>query len=273
MNQKVMDRIREHYVILCREGYEVVYLGLQGSQNYGLDIYENSYLSDVDSKAIVLPTFEDFVENRPPVGFTKVLDNNEHIDVKDIRVMFENFKKQNINFIEILFTEYALINSQYFDEITYLLDGKEKIARMNVNQALRCMAGISKEKLKALQHPYPATLDKIEKFGYDPKQLYHILRMNDFIRKYIAEKPYSECLIPDEKEYLISIKKGALSCDTAVKLAKLVDESTFWLKDKNVLENDIINNEAVEILRKVKYDILKKRFKKQILEEEKECEE
>ena len=46
-------------------------------------------------------------------------------------------------------------------------------------------------KLKALKHPYPTIVDKINKYGYDPKQLHHILRMNDFIKKYaVLKKPY-----------------------------------------------------------------------------------
>ena len=57
-------------------------------------------MSDIDTKAVVLPSFEDFVYNRQPVSTTIVLDNNEHIDVKDIRVMFETYKNQNVNFIE-----------------------------------------------------------------------------------------------------------------------------------------------------------------------------
>ena len=70
-----------------------------------------------------------------------------------------------------------------------MLDNAEEVAHIDRNQAIRCMAGMSKEKLKALKHPYPTIVDKINKYGYDPKQLHHILRMNDFIKKYaILEK-------------------------------------------------------------------------------------
>ena len=44
------------------------------------------------------------------------MENNEHIDVKDIRLMFDNFKKQNINFLEILFTKFGIVNEKYLDE-------------------------------------------------------------------------------------------------------------------------------------------------------------
>ena len=94
----INTRLKEHYESI-KDKYDVAYLGVQGSQNYELDIYDDDYKSDIDTKAIVLPSFEDIVYNKQPVSKTLVLDNNEHIDVKDIRVMFENFKKQNINFI------------------------------------------------------------------------------------------------------------------------------------------------------------------------------
>lgn len=156
-------------------------------------------MSDIDTKVVILPSFEDIVLNKEPKSTTIVLENNEHIDVKDIRVMFETYKKQNVNFIETIFTEFKIVNPKYKELVQPLFDNNEEIAHINYNQALRCMAGMSMEKLKALQHPYPTIIDKIEKFGYDPKQLHHILRMNDFIIKYSQGKPYKECLIPNEK--------------------------------------------------------------------------
>lgn len=264
MNKEVYKRVKEHLQELNKRDYEVVFISLQGSQNYGLDVYDNEYKSDVDTKAVILPSFEDFVYNKAPISETLILDNNEHIDVKDIRVMLETFKKQNVNFIEILFSEYCIINSKYNDLVKPLFENKEKIAHLNVNQALRCMAGMSMEKLKAMEHPYPTIIDKIEKYGYDPKQLHHIYRMNDFIKKYISGLPYEKCLIPSDKELLLKIKKGAFTLDEARLCAVLVDKETKKIKDENLTEKDIVDNEAINILDKVKYDLLKKRFKEEL---------
>jgi hypothetical protein len=172
--QDVKDRVQEHYDILIKKGYEVVGVFLNGSQNYELE-YKGS---DVDTKAIILPSFDDFLFGRKKVSTTLILDNNEHIDLKDIRMMFENLKKQNINFIEILFTEYKVINPKYEKLFNILFEKNEEIAHYNNYKALNCIMGMSKEKYKALEHPYPATKDKIEKFGWDGKQLHHILRLN-----------------------------------------------------------------------------------------------
>lgn len=262
--EKIMKRLEEHYSYLKEKGYEVVFLALQGSQNYGLDIYDEDYMSDIDSKAIVLPSFENFVYNKKPESQTLVLENNEHIDVKDVRIMFENFKKQNINFIEILFTNFKIVNLKYKKIVNELFDNAEKIAHININQALRCMSGMSKEKLNALRHPYPTIIDKIEKYGYDPKQLHHICRMNDFIKKYIKGMPYKECLIPDNKQALIKIKKGILRLAEAESLAIAVDDETYKIKEENIVEQDIVDQNGIEILNKIKFSLLKQKFQKDL---------
>ena len=68
--QKIMARMREHLVPVlehCRGGW--VGLFLQGSQNYNLD-YEGS---DIDTKAIMLPSFSDFVLNAKPLSTTHII--------------------------------------------------------------------------------------------------------------------------------------------------------------------------------------------------------
>lgn len=261
----IMKRVYEHYNYLKKNyNYKVIYLALQGSQNYGLDIYDDDYKSDIDTKAIIVPTLEDIAKNKKPVSETIVLPNNEHIDVKDIRVMFDTFKKQNVNYIEILFTDYYILNAEYGEYIEDLLKSAELIAHLNYNQALKCMAGMSMEKLKALQHPYPTIVDKIKKYGYDPKQLHHILRMNDFIKKYVSGKPYRDCLIPSNKEYLIEIKKGKLSCKEAVKLANEVDKETHRIMRENLIDGDTIDKDAIEILDNIKYSIIRKSLKEEL---------
>ncbi len=260
--ERIIKRVQEHYVYLLKKGYEIVFLALQGSQNYELDIYDKDYTSDIDTKAVILPSFKDFVYNKTPVSETIVLKNNEHIDVKDVRVMFDTYKKQNINFIETLFSDFRIVNEEYKDIVQTLFDNAEEVAHININQALRCMAGMSMEKLKALKHPYPAIIDKIKKYGYDPKQLHHILRMNEFIKNYFAGFPYKQCLKSQRKEFLIQIKKGILSEESAIILAQKTDLDTKAFMQRNVTEKDIINQKGVDILDKVKFDLLKKNLKK-----------
>lgn len=257
MYQKTMNRLQEHYKEVENMGYEIVGIFLQGSQNYEL-AYEGS---DIDSKAIVLPKFEDFVLNKSPTSTTHVCKNNEHIDLKDIRLMFDCFKKQNINFVEILFTKYRIINPKYELFVQRLFDNSEKIARYNNYASVNCIAGMSMEKYKALEHPYPSLIDKIEKYGFDPKQLHHIIRLNEFIKRYIAGEPYKECLISKQKEYLIDVKKGVHTLEEARVIAKTLSDETYQIKNDYMNNNPIcIDKEVDYILNNVLVDIMKHNF-------------
>jgi hypothetical protein len=139
----------------------------------------------------------------------------------------------------------------------------EAISRMHPNQALRAMAGTSMEKLKALEHPYPGTMDKINKYGYDPKQLHHILRINDLISRFVAdEEPYAKILIPKQPEYLMRVKKGLYSLEDARRIAYETDQATKKLKDENLTEIEYIDKFTENAL-----DELKCKFIKQFLKE------
>ena len=280
-DEYIMSRLLEHYQQI-KDKYEVVGIFIQGSQNYNLDIYDEDYKSDIDTKAIVLPSFDDIISNKDPVSTTLVLDNNEHIDIKDIRIMFNTFLKQNINFIEILFTKYKIMNPKYKELFNPMFINREKIAHYDINKALTCQCGMSQEKYIALKHPYPTIKDKIDKYGYDPKQLHHIIRMNDFIKKYVKGVPYEQCLIPDDPQELIDIKKGIYSLYEAEIKAQLVNKETYEIAKANISEDNKRDEEVIEILNKVKENILKKRFKEELIDKEyenylikeiKECEQ
>ena len=267
-DELIRQKMKKHIEYLLHQtDYEVVCVALQGSQNYGLDEYTDNYQSDVDTKAIVLPHFRDFVYGKSPVSTTIVLDNNEHIDVKDIRVMFENFRKMNISYIELLYSQWIWINPIYEAEIHELLRHKATIAALNRNQFIRCVAGMSMEKRKALCHPYPNLMDKIEKYGYDGKQLSHCVRLFEFLERYLCGIPLEECYISTMPQTLMNYKKQltadgcrTLTKEEAIELCETYDNATKGLKDGSLTEKDEINQEAIDFLNNIKYNILKKKF-------------
>ena len=190
----IMRRIRDHYEEALQYFSEdqIVGIFLQGSQNYDLD-YEGS---DVDTKLIVVPSFKDICLNRKPVSTTHVRENNEHIDWKDVRKYVEEFRKQNLNFLEILFTDFYIINPMYEAEWNRLVEARESIARMNPFRAVKSMKGIAHEKYAAMEKPYPSKIAIIEKYGYDGKQNSHLERVDDYLQRYIAGESYEACLKP-----------------------------------------------------------------------------
>ena len=196
----IMERLQEHYNEALQYFPEdrIVGIFLQGSQNYGLDV-ENS---DVDTKLIVVPTFEDIAFNNKPYSTTHFRDNQEHIDFKDIRLYMQTFRKQNLNFLEILFTPYKIINPLYEAEWNRLVEAKEAITHMNPYRAVQSMRGMVLEKFHAMEHKYPTKIDIIDKYGYDSKQLHHLLRMEECLEKYINGEPYEALLRPSDPEAL-----------------------------------------------------------------------
>lgn len=259
---KISERLKEDFNYVTSLGYNVLGVFLQGSQNYQLD-YEGS---DIDTKAIIIPSFEDFVLNRKPVSTTLVLPSNEHIDLKDIRLMHDCFRKQNINFIEILFTKYKYINPEYTTLYQPMFDNNEKIAHYNNYAAINCIAGMVYEKHKAMEHPYPTLKDKIEKYGYDNKQLHHIVRCEEFLNRYISGVPYAECLIPTQPQYLINIKSEYLySLEEARQLANNIEYTVKVTKQMYMDTHEVvIDHEVDTIMNDVLINVLKYAFKKEI---------
>lgn len=213
----IFQKLQEHYNESLQYFPEEQIVGcfLQGSQNYGLD-YEGS---DVDTKLIVVPNFRDICLNKKPVSTTHVRENDEHTDWKDIRLYMETFRKQNLNFLEILFTPFAIINPMYQEEWDRLVEAREFIARMNEYRAVKSMKGIALEKYHAMEHEYPSKVEILAKWGYDPKQLHHLLRVEEYLERYINGEKYEDCLSPQDPEFLIDVKRGKFCLEDARKIA------------------------------------------------------
>lgn len=201
----VQERVQQHYNRVVSLGYEVVGVFLQGSWNYGLGWEE----SDVDTKAIVLPTFEEIALGRKPVSTTYIMENGEHIDLKDIRLMFGCFKKQNINFVEILFTPYFVMNPKYEHEFQWMFDNKDKIASYDVSRLIACIKGQLWNETSRMFKETPGTERNMKLYGCDVKSLSHIIRYMDFFKSYIVDKKsYSGSLIPTRIDDIMRFKRG-----------------------------------------------------------------
>lgn len=252
----IMYRVNEHYEEALSNFTENQIVGcfLQGSQNYRLD-YEDS---DVDTKLIVVPNFRDICLNKKPVSTTHVRANDEHTDWKDIRLYMETFRKQNLNFLEILFTPYAVINPLYKEQWMRLVERREDIAHMNPYRAVKSMKGIALEKYYAMEHEYPSKVDVLAKWGYDPKQLHHLLRVEEYLGRYMAGEPYVDCLQPRRPEYLIDVKRGYYDLDTARIIANTAKANVERAADAFCAEHPEQESQwCRELLEDVSYNIMK----------------
>lgn len=225
-------RLYEHWedAVTLYPKERIVALVLQGSQNYGLDDAE----SDVDTKLLLVPTLDEVIFNKKPVSTTHVRENDEHIDAKDIRLYWQCFRKGNPNFVEVLFTDYYIVNPMYADLWEEMRNERELVARVNPLVAAKAMMGMVQEKFHAMEHRYPSRAHIVDKFLYDPKQLQHLIRMSWFLETYVYDECYYKDILTlghpfngqeNFRKWLLDIKRGR-----KYKLEKARKVAAAWLE-------------------------------------------
>ena len=264
-DSKVWDRLYSDYEEAERLGHKVLGVFLQGSQNYNLD-YANS---DIDTKCVVLPSFEDICLVKKMVSTTHILETNEHLDLKDIRDMMKQFKKQNINFLEILFTEHYVLNPKFYDLWMPLIEHREEIAHYNKVKNVTATAGKSREKFCALCLDRPSQHDEVVQYGWAKKQLHHCIRLREFIERYINGEPFADCLISKDADYLVDIKAfghSIYTLDEAIELAREKDTETYALKEEYInTHEEVIDEKMEQLMFDTTVNILRKALREDIL--------
>ena len=253
-------------------GYTVLYAANYGSHNYNLDIYNEEYNSDIDTKVIILPTLEELVRNSKPVSTTIEISTGQ-CDIKDIRAFIQTLLKANIQFLEVLKAESYWINFDYIKDFKWFIDNLDELIKGNKPQLLKSIYGMSLEKKKALCHPYPTIEWKINKYGYDGKQLHHIMRLKNFIDRYFYGSENFENAIRFknntlEKEQLIEAKLNhyplKVAQDFAEMYCNIIEKDT-----RKLVDSLVQNNEIKEEYLKKSQEIIIKNIKNKILEENK----
>lgn len=226
------------------EKYDYMYMGLYGSQNYKLDTES----SDVDAKAIVVPRLKDLINNKE-VSKTYGSPEEGLVDVKDIRIMFQQFLKMNVNFLEILFTKEFATNLFFYKEVISVRGLRDDIVASDVKRLAQSNFGMMKGKMVKLTKPTPATEEAIKKYGYSGKEACHIIRMGELLEGYIEKGlSFGEALDTrnsDKRELMLDLKKHLYSqkdaericfeqMEKTEKLVKTLLTSTKYTKDDSV---------------------------------------
>lgn len=190
--QEIFKTLQYYKSILEEKGYNVIYIGLYGSQNYNVD----DEFSDIDCKAIVLPSLHDIIF-RKVTSKTIELENGA-IDVKDLITFYDVIKKGNFSYIESIDTDY-FIGDKYIKELF-----------RQIRPNLKSILGAMYEKRKALTHEYPSKTKEFEKWGFDPKQYHHIVRLYDLVHyNIINDTSYSYLKYNDVvARFMINLKRN-----------------------------------------------------------------
>lgn len=191
--QEIFKTLSSYKSILEEKSYNVIYIGLYGSQNYNVD----DEFSDIDCKAIVLPSLHDIIF-RKVTSKTIELENGA-IDVKDLITFYDVIRKGNFSYIESIDTDY-FIGDKYIKELF-----------RQIRPNLKSILGAMYEKRKALTHEYPSKTKEFEKWGFDPKQYHHIVRLYDLVHyNIINDTSYSYLKYNDDDDarFMINLKRN-----------------------------------------------------------------
>lgn len=234
-----MDKLKADYLkselYKCRDylkekGYNVVYLCIFGSQNYGLDIYTDDYKSDIDFKAVIVPTLDDLVYNCKPIS-TTIEYNGGQIDLKDIRNWVDTLVKANPAYIETLYTSLGIINEDYREYIIPIRRLRFSLLHSFRAQFARAVYGMAKEKEAAFEHSCPSCISDIEKYKYSRKQLHHIVRLFYLLYGYVYDGYLSLEPTEEQKTFLLDIKIGKYKYEDACKIRDEYMQKLKILKD------------------------------------------
>ncbi len=234
------DLLSKQKNVLEEKGYTVAFISLYGSQNYNLEVYSSEYQSDVDMKAVIVPDLYDLVSNTKPVS--KVYETEwGQVDVKDIRVFFETLLKANPAYIETLVTRYSVVDDRFEEQFDLVLSNVDTFIEKMKAQFARAIYGMMCEKEKAMSHPYPSIVHKIEKFGYDGKQVHHIYRLKLLMEDFFIENcSIDEAFIPldHEKDFLTDLKLNKLTLKKVTPMVKTWMDRGKEIRDKVLSEID-----------------------------------
>lgn len=198
MADKIQDRVEEHFKAIKDSGKynynDYIVCAANGSMNYNL--WDEQ--SDVDTKMLMIPNAYDLYLDKKHINKVEIMDNGEHCTVKDFRDYFKIFRKANINFLEILCTEYYAVNPRYEIYWNYLRKHCDDIANLNPSKLVYSSLGMAMEKAKKICHDSPANHELIEKYGYVAKELQHIMRLYLFVKRYLVDgAPFSQAIWVD----------------------------------------------------------------------------
>ena len=194
-----MRRVAAHYnrAIQHYGAENVLGVFLYGSQNYNCDLET----SDVDTKCILLSDLYHLAikpyETKHLHIPRDIEGEYEVCECMTIQHMCANWKKQNPNFLEILFTEFCVVNPTYYKMWNdFRLEWREKIARYDIRQGILSVAHQAIHTIK--QNPMDG-----KKIG-NGYRLLHLLCSYDF------GVDYAHCLIPleDDCEKIKRLKSG-----------------------------------------------------------------
>ena len=152
----IMEKLQEYKEHIESQGLMVYAIALKGSQNYNLQDDE----SDIDANVVFIPTLDQLRRNYK----TKFTFDTGEVTCHNIYSFASIVAKGNPQWIEVCNTPYIIGDLSYF-------------SKYKINPS--ALKGMVMEKVAAFSRLYPSREKYVKEFGYDGKQLHHIIRLYD----------------------------------------------------------------------------------------------
>lgn len=115
----------------------------------------------------------------------------------------------------------------------------------------------------------PANKPELEKWGYNAKDLSHLVRIYDLAKRYSEGEEFSKCLKNDFSYYTYMIKRHLCDeADSKEKAEKMRDDILYKMHELELKYNsnreNIYNKDADEILNSVLYDVCSTYLRKEL---------
>jgi len=210
----ILETLQKYKEYAESQGLIVYAIALKGSQNYNLSDDE----SDIDANLVFIPTLSQ-LRNQKAVKFT--FPEGE-VTCHDIYSFAHIVAKGNPQWVEVCNSDYTIGDLSMFRHF-----------KLNPS----ALKGMFMEKVHAFDKLYPSSKKAIEKFGYAPKQLHHLVRLYDTLAlDVVVLKYYGE-----DRDYMMDIKRGRQPS---------TKEEAFKLRDEYVTKLETVYTE-----RKLAYEL------------------
>lgn len=199
--QNKLDYMKENYPSL-----NIISIYLQGSQNYDLD---DEY-SDIDAIAICLPTLDDLITKSNKESNVYIMNDNSHVEVKDIRLLQTLLYKQHPKYLELMETKYALYVTAEGKILKNVID-KYKNEYLDTSfQLVRAMIHMFNNKLDLSYKERPGNKNEFQKFKLDVKSLSHFYRIRYMLEELVNGKKINNLFVlpKKQKEFILNVKRG-----------------------------------------------------------------
>ena len=171
---------------------------LYGSQNYGL----NTPNSDVDIKVGFLPSPQEVLlgGKRQATTLTENGSTDNTILAKDLRDVFVEFYKQNLNFLEILVTPWFYASHEFAPVFNELRNNNNDVAHYYERGFYLCSCGLF-NKLNT----------DFERGRFDVKKFTFGMYLYDFVSKYHHDYDFKDCFESENIDYYKEVRSTPLT--------------------------------------------------------------